>query len=356
MRYAWYRVFLKGLLPFFFGAIFWALLAKQFLGQRQLWVIGRSWRPIAGRTSPSLTFCFFFIAAPEAVTPRFFSRFLSTWDLFRVRLVFYSLSTGLRATGFRTGLDGVFFFLVSFVFLFRRLGGARFHGGVADVDGGEISIWETASKRRRRGLFGAWRHAAARRGTGASRRGLGRVPFSCCRAGAASGPGLLVECLSVHRYGYSGLPDRADYERSVDRPAPDEAAATMVNVRCQACQAKYRLLAAKRVNLLGLVLEQAGRPKGHHHHANYQPVPTTPRFPYRPPIHKRPRSYIIPPNSSSPLVNDKTKKQKPFFFLSIRPSSSLLVLHSSCICLGCCFSWHWLDSRGLPNVEWLRPF
>ena len=87
----------------------------------------------------------------------------------------------------------------------------------------------------------------------------------------------------------------------------------MVNVRCQACQAKYRLLAAKRVNLLGLVLEQAGRPKGHHHHANYQPVPTTPRFPYRPPIHKRPRSYIIPPNSSSPLVNDKTKKQKPFF-------------------------------------------
>ena len=31
----------------------------------------------------------------------------------------------------------------------------------------------------------------------------------------------------------------------------------MVNVRCQACQAKYRLLAAKRVNLLGLVLEQA---------------------------------------------------------------------------------------------------
>ena len=61
----------------------------------------------------------------------------------------------------------------------------------------------------------------------------------------------------------------------------------MVNVRCQACQAKYRLLAAKRVNLLGLVLE--ARPK------NEQPVAQTPRFPYRPPIQKRPRSYIIPP-------------------------------------------------------------
>ena len=108
----------KGFIAVFFGAIFWALLAKQFLGQRQLWVIGRSWRPIAGRTSPSLTFCFFFIAAPEAVTPRFFSRFLSTWDLFRVRLVFYSLSTGLRATGFRTGLDGVFFFSCFFCFSF----------------------------------------------------------------------------------------------------------------------------------------------------------------------------------------------------------------------------------------------
>ena len=111
----------------------------------------------------------------------------------------------------------------------------------------------------------------------------------------------------------------------------------MVNVRCQACQAKYRLLAAKRVNLLGLVLEQAGRPKGHHHHANYQPVPTTPRFPYRPPIHKRPRSYIIPPNSSSPLVNDKTKKQKPFFFFQFVPHLLYLCCIRRAFALGAVF-------------------
>nr|CAG4646793.1 EOG090X00JH [Megafenestra aurita]SVE92215.1 EOG090X00JH [Megafenestra aurita] len=58
----------------------------------------------------------------------------------------------------------------------------------------------------------------------------------------------------------------------------------MVNVRCQACQAKYRLLAAKRVNLLGLVLEA-------------RPQKPAPRFPYRPPIQRRPRSYIIQPDS-----------------------------------------------------------
>ena len=58
----------------------------------------------------------------------------------------------------------------------------------------------------------------------------------------------------------------------------------MVNVRCQACQAKYRLLAAKRLNLLGLALEA-------------RPQKPTPRFPYRPPIQRRPRSYIIQPGS-----------------------------------------------------------
>ena len=41
----------------------------------------------------------------------------------------------------------------------------------------------------------------------------------------------------------------------------------MANVRCQACQAKYRLLAAKRVNLLGL---------------EARPQKPASRFPYRP--------------------------------------------------------------------------
>lgn len=83
----------------------------------------------------------------------------------------------------------------------------------------------------------------------------------------------------------------------------------MVNVRCQACQAKYRLLAAKRLNLLGLAFE--ARPQ--------KPIP---RFPYRPPIQRRPRSYIIQPNSLvyssflniyiyiSVYFNDSTNTQK----------------------------------------------
>jgi hypothetical protein len=65
---------------------------------------------------------------------------------------------------------------------------------------------------------------------------------------------------------------------------------TMVNVRCQACQVKYRLLAAKRLNLLGLALEA-------------RPQKPTPRFPYRPPIQRRPRSYIIQPASLVYLKN-----------------------------------------------------
>nr|CAG4635919.1 EOG090X00JH [Eubosmina coregoni]SVE69625.1 EOG090X00JH [Eubosmina coregoni] len=88
----------------------------------------------------------------------------------------------------------------------------------------------------------------------------------------------------------------------------------MVNVRCQACQAKYRLLAAKRVNLLGLVLE--ARPIGKQNAINYDGSNSNgssrsssynnvsgfggkpaPRFPYRPPIQRRPRSYILPPPS-----------------------------------------------------------
>ncbi len=80
----------------------------------------------------------------------------------------------------------------------------------------------------------------------------------------------------------------------------------MVNVRCQACQAKYRLLAAKRVNLLGLALEP--RPVnlkgdlqtlGHtgDKYLSELGIKPTPRFPYRPPIQRRPRSYILPPGS-----------------------------------------------------------
>ncbi len=74
---------------------------------------------------------------------------------------------------------------------------------------------------------------------------------------------------------------------------------TMVNVRCQACQVKYRLLAAKRLNLLGLALEA-------------RPQKPTPRFPYRPPIQRRPRSYIIQPASLVYLKN--TSLSFPFFY------------------------------------------
>ena len=84
----------------------------------------------------------------------------------------------------------------------------------------------------------------------------------------------------------------------------------MVNVRCQACQAKYRLLAAKRVNLLGLALE--ARPVNRKANVNQQSdddsilslnIKPAPRFPYRPPIQRRPRSYILPP-----VPYQKTKK------------------------------------------------
>lgn len=75
----------------------------------------------------------------------------------------------------------------------------------------------------------------------------------------------------------------------------------MVNVRCQACQAKYRLLAAKRVNLLGLVLE--ARPIGKRQQSDIDGlIKQVPRFPYRPPIQRRPRSYIIQPGSLVNLV------------------------------------------------------
>lgn len=96
----------------------------------------------------------------------------------------------------------------------------------------------------------------------------------------------------------------------------------MVNVRCQACQAKYRLLAAKRVNLLGLVLEarpinrKHGEDKsdldgksGSYHLGSYKP---TPRFPYRPPIQRRPRSYILPPG------------QRVFLYHLENPTNALL--------------------------------
>ena len=92
------------------------------------------------------------------------------------------------------------------------------------------------------------------------------------------------------------------------RPFRSEDFVTMVNVRCQACQAKYRLLAAKRVNLLGLVLEA-------------RPQKPAPRFPYRPPIQRRPRSYIIQPDSlvcfssSSSFVSFSVKRNKRPFVL-----------------------------------------
>jgi hypothetical protein len=94
---------------------------------------------------------------------------------------------------------------------------------------------------------------------------------------------------------------------------------TMVNVRCQACQAKYRLLAAKRVNLLGLVLET--RPMGKQQaiingdysnsssrSSSYSNLSSlsgkpAPRFPYRPPIQRRPRSYILPPSPTVLLAS-----------------------------------------------------
>jgi hypothetical protein len=78
---------------------------------------------------------------------------------------------------------------------------------------------------------------------------------------------------------------------------------TMVNVRCQACQVKYRLLAAKRLNLLGLALEA-------------RPQKPTPRFPYRPPIQRRPRSYIIQPASLVYLKNTH-KSQLSIFLLFV---------------------------------------
>lgn len=74
----------------------------------------------------------------------------------------------------------------------------------------------------------------------------------------------------------------------------------MVNVRCQACQVKYRLLAAKRLNLLGLALEA-------------RPQKPTPRFPYRPPIQRRPRSYIIQP-ASLVYTQTHTSLSFPFFY------------------------------------------
>lgn len=51
----------------------------------------------------------------------------------------------------------------------------------------------------------------------------------------------------------------------------------MVNVRCLACQVKYRILAAKNTNLLDC----------------HVPVPVSPepRFPYRAPKLRKPRSY-----------------------------------------------------------------
>ena len=67
----------------------------------------------------------------------------------------------------------------------------------------------------------------------------------------------------------------------------------MVNVRCQACQAKYRLLAAKRVDLLGLVLGDVARPKNDG---------AVPRFPYRPPIQRRARSYIVPAVNARAII------------------------------------------------------
>ena len=90
---------------------------------------------------------------------------------------------------------------------------------------------------------------------------------------------------------------------------------TMVNVRCQACQAKYRLLAAKRVNLLGLVLNET-RPNGkqqaiingdYSNSSSYSNLSSlggkpAPRFPYRPPIQRRPRSYILPPSPTAVLL------------------------------------------------------
>lgn len=83
----------------------------------------------------------------------------------------------------------------------------------------------------------------------------------------------------------------------------------MVNVRCQACQAKYRLLAAKRVDLFSCFLldpgRAVGRPAGRNPWGKSDPwgkadpwidsLAPAPRFPYRPPIQRRPRSYILPP-------------------------------------------------------------
>ena len=93
----------------------------------------------------------------------------------------------------------------------------------------------------------------------------------------------------------------------------------MANVRCQACQAKYRLLAAKRVNLLGLVLEA-------------RPQKPAPRFPCRQPILASP-ALLQPTLGFFLLLLPKVicfmrRKQmlelsKKFFSLPVRPSVGL---------------------------------
>ena len=70
----------------------------------------------------------------------------------------------------------------------------------------------------------------------------------------------------------------------------------MVNVRCYACQAKYRVLSTKNYNLLDCnvsttSLNNSGQQQSQTQLAKSNNKPNTPRFPYKPPKLRKPRSY-----------------------------------------------------------------